>query len=79
MAKVEARKVKISKEEEKLAIEEIILFFEKEREEEIGNIESMMLLEFFMEKIGPSIYNQAIADAQKYMSNKVEDLYGLMF
>ncbi|MEL7658650.1 MAG: DUF2164 domain-containing protein [Bacillota bacterium] len=79
MSKTETRKIKISKEEEKLAIEEIIQFFEKERDEEIGNIESMMLLEFFMEKIGPSIYNQAIADAQKYMSNKVEDLYGLMF
>lgn len=79
MAKTEVRKVKISKEEEKLAIEEIIQFFEKERDEEIGNLESMMLFEFFMEKIGPSIYNQAIADAQKYMSNKVEDLYGLMF
>lgn len=77
--KAEARKIKISKEEEKVAIEEIIQFFENERDEKIGNMESMLLFEFFMEKIGPSVYNQAIADAHKYMNNKVEDLYGLMF
>ena len=79
MAKPEARKTKISKEEEKLAIKEIIQFFESERDEKIGNMESMMLFEFFMDKIAPSVYNQAIADAQKYMNNKVEDLYGLTF
>jgi uncharacterized protein (DUF2164 family) len=78
MGKNEMKRIKLSKEEEKLALEEIIHFFDKERDEEIGNLAAVMLLEFFVEKLGPSIYNQAIADAQKYMTSKAEDLYGFM-
>ena len=78
MVKMEEKRIKLSKEEEKNALEEIISCFDKERDEEIGNLGATFLLEFFLEKIGPSIYNQAISDAQKYMNSKVEDLYGIM-
>lgn len=78
MGKTEMKRIKLSKEEEKFALEEIVHFFDKERDEEIGNLAAAMLLEFFVEKIGPSVYNQAIADAQKYMTSKAEDLYSLM-
>ena len=78
MGKTEMKRIKLSKEEEKIALEEIIHFFDKERDEEIGNLAAAMLLEFFVEKIGPTVYNQAIADAQKYIASKAEDLYGLM-
>ncbi|MHB8127353.1 MAG: DUF2164 family protein [Desulfitobacteriaceae bacterium] len=32
-----------------------------------------------MDKISPYIYNQAVIDTQKYMSDRIDDLYELMF
>ncbi len=77
--KQEVRKIKLKIEEEKLAVLELIHYFEQEFDEEIGNLQGIMLLEFFLEKIGPAIYNQAVTDAQQYMNEKVEDLYGIMY
>lgn len=79
MSKLETRRIKIPKEQEKLAIEEIVLYFERERKEVVGNMDGLMIFAFIMEKISPYIYNQAITDTQKYMSDRIEDLYGLMF
>lgn len=79
MGKQETRKITIPKEQEMMSIEEIILYFERERKEVIGNMEGLMVFTFIMEKIGPYIYNQAVIDTQKYMSDKIEDLYELMF
>jgi len=39
----------------------------------------MRVLEFCVEEIGPSIYNQAIADAQVFLREKVSDLDGVLF
>lgn len=79
MNKQETRKITIPNEQEKMTIEEIVLYFERERKEVIRNMEGLMVFAFIMEKIGPYIYNQAVIDTQKYMSDKIEDLYGLMF
>ena len=38
-----------------------------------------MLLEFCVKEIGPSIYNQAIADAQTYFQDKAAELAGLRY
>lgn len=42
--------------------------------EEIGDLKAAMFLDFCLREIGPSIYNQAVADAQAYMQNQVIDL-----
>jgi len=78
MGRDNKRKIILTKEQEKIAVEEIISFFENERNEETGNLQAMIMLSFFMEKIAPLVYNQAVLDAQKYMSEKVQDLYELM-
>jgi uncharacterized protein (DUF2164 family) len=41
---------------------------------EIGDLKATLLLEYFVKEIGPSIYNQAILDAQAVMADKVNDL-----
>lgn len=71
-------KIELSAENKKTALIEIKQFFEQERDEILGDLASGLILDFILEKIGPRIYNQAIADTQKYMSEKVEDLYTLM-
>jgi uncharacterized protein (DUF2164 family) len=71
-------KIEFSKEVKKMAIQDIKQYFAHEREEEIGDLGSELILDFIISKIGPYIYNQAINDSQTYMSEKVEEFYALM-
>lgn len=43
-------------------------------EEPIGNIAAGALLGFFLEEIGPTIYNKAVADAQERLQQSVSEL-----
>jgi len=56
-------------------------YFEEERDETLGNLETEFLLDFFISKIGPYIYNQAISDTQAHLRDKLaaieEGLYEL--
>ena len=78
MNRKQISKINLQKEEEAKAIEDIVKYFADERKEHIGNLEAMLMLNFIIEKIGPAVYNRAILDVQKYMNEKIEDLYGLM-
>lgn len=71
-------RIKLDKEKSDKIIEDIINYFADERDEQIGSLQASMLLDFFIESIGTEVYNQGIADAQRYMNEKVDDLYGLM-
>ena len=46
-------------------------------DEDIGDLKAALLLEYCLKEIGPSIYNQAIADAQAYFTGRVADLEGV--
>jgi uncharacterized protein (DUF2164 family) len=69
--------IKLKKENEKYIIDEIRAYFLKEREEEISELSARLFLDFILKEIGYRIYNQAIEDATKYMSERVEDMMGL--
>ena len=56
------------------AIKSIERYFDVNMEERIGNIQAAALLAFFIEEIGPSIYNKAIADAQERMQMRAAEL-----
>jgi uncharacterized protein (DUF2164 family) len=56
------------------AVASIQRYFEENMPEPIGNLPAGMLLDFFMEEIGPVIYNRAIADAQARMAVRVSDM-----
>jgi uncharacterized protein (DUF2164 family) len=74
---INMKAISLSEELKKQAVEEIKEYFIERRDEEIGQLAAELLLDFMMEKVGGIIYNQAIRDAQAFMSEKVEDLYGL--
>jgi uncharacterized protein (DUF2164 family) len=46
-------------------------------DQDIGDLKAAMLLDFCLREIGASVYNQAIADAQKYFESRVVDLEGV--
>ena len=43
-------------------------------EERVGNIAASALLNFFIEEIGPALYNKGIADAQERLALRVQEL-----
>ena len=48
-------------------------------EQEVGDLQAGLLLEFVLKEIAPTVYNQAIADAQAYMRGRLDDLEGVCF
>jgi len=66
--------IELPKETRAEAIQSIERWFEVNREERIGNIQAGALLSFFLEEIGPSVYNKAIADAQERMQTRAMEL-----
>ncbi|OGS35932.1 MAG: hypothetical protein A2293_12920 [Elusimicrobia bacterium RIFOXYB2_FULL_49_7] len=68
--------ITFSKDKEKLLIQSIQRYAEEYLENEIGELKARLILDFIVKEIGPTIYNQAISDAQAVMQDKVSDLDG---
>jgi uncharacterized protein (DUF2164 family) len=58
----------------KEAIASIERYFRENMEEKIGNVAASGLLGFFLEEVGPSIYNKAVADVQERMQMRISEL-----
>ena len=56
------------------AVASIERWFKENTDEPIGNIQAAALLNFFIAEIAPSVYNQAIADAQQRLQMRVAEL-----
>jgi uncharacterized protein (DUF2164 family) len=61
------------------AIASIQQYFERNMLEPIGELPAGLLLDFFVQEIGPAIYNKAIADAQARFAVRVADLSGELY
>lgn len=61
----------------KRAIASIKQFSADHLDEEFGDLKAQLLLDFFLKELGPSVYNRAIADAQKYFQERTLDLEGV--
>jgi uncharacterized protein (DUF2164 family) len=66
--------IELTKEVRSDAIASIQKYFQQNFEEPIGNIAAGALLGFFLEEIGPTIYNQAVVDAQERLQQRVSEL-----
>jgi uncharacterized protein (DUF2164 family) len=66
--------IELPKETRAEAIASIERYFREHMDEPIGNIAAGGLLGFFLEEIGPSIYNQAVADVQERLLARVQEL-----
>lgn len=70
-------KIKIDKGKKEEMRKEIVNYFYKERDEDLGDLASQLILEFFLEELGPYIYNQGVEDAYVYTKDITEDILGL--
>jgi len=70
--------VELSKQQRATAVSSLQRYFE-ENLDPIGDLPAGLLLNFFLEEIGPVIYNQAISDAQTRLSQRVADLNGELY
>lgn len=43
-------------------------------DEEIGELKAGLLLDFILAELGPTVYNQAIADARAFFEERAADL-----
>ena len=66
--------IKLQQDTEKFLTDSIKRFFAEELDEDIGDLKALLVLDFCLKQIGPSIYNQAIADAQSFFQEKSLDL-----
>lgn len=66
--------IELSKEIRKAAVSSIERYFVANMDEKIGNVAADALLQFFIEEVGPSIYNKAVADVQTRMQSRVMEL-----
>ena len=71
--------IKVSDESKKRMIESIRQYVSKNMDEDIGDLQATLLLEYFLQEIAPSVYNGAIADAQAQMQERVTDLDGTCY
>ncbi len=50
-------------------------YFEAEQEHTLTNLNAELLLDFILNTVGPMIYNQALIDAHRLMTEKADDIY----
>ncbi len=55
-------------------INEIIGFFQDERDEEIGLVAAENILDFFLQTMGEEIYKKAVTDCKKLLKERIEDI-----
>jgi uncharacterized protein (DUF2164 family) len=61
------------------ALASIKRYVSEKLEIECGELQSRMLLDFFLEELAPTVYNEAIKDAQRYFLEHVSDLEATCF
>lgn len=71
--------IELSKEVRAEAVASVQRYFEENLPAPIGELAAGLLLNYFLEEIGPVIYNKAIADAQVRMAQRAADLSGELY
>lgn len=66
--------IELSRDERTQAIASIERYFSEELEQRIGNIGAGALLNFFLEEIGPLVYNQTVAQVQERLQQRLQEL-----
>ena len=77
MARFEKDRIRLNAEQKKAMAAAIKEFFQNEREEEIGDLAAMLVLDFVTKELAPAFYNQGVTDASRYIAERVEDMASL--
>ena len=71
--------LELSRQQRAAAIASLQRYFEENLPEPIGDLPAGLLLNFFLEEIGPVVYNKAVTDAQTRLLQRVTDLSGELY
>ncbi|MCK5787205.1 MAG: DUF2164 domain-containing protein [Candidatus Sabulitectum sp.] len=71
--------VEISLEEREALIRDITVFFDEQFEQEVSSFRAEMMLDYFLEKLSPVVYNSAIVDARAFLAERLEDMEATLF
>lgn len=74
MSKIKRIWERLSDEERNSAKQQLILFFENERDEKIGIIAAEEIINFFLQSVGPVLYNRGVLDAKKAVEGRLREL-----
>ena len=66
--------IELAKEYRQQAIESIMRYFAENMDERMGNVSAGALLGYFLDEIGPLVYNRAVADVQERLQQRVAEL-----
>lgn len=61
--------VTLTEEQTRQLKSEIAAFFLEERDEEIGLIQQQEILDFFLRRLAPVVYNRALYDAEEWFKH----------
>jgi len=69
--------IKVTKDQRDEMVSAIKNYFSKEREEEIGDLQAGLILDFILKELAPEFYNQGVLDSYTYMKDTIEDLLSI--
>ncbi len=59
--------------------ESIKRYFRENLDQDIGELKAMLMLDFILKEVGPTIYNKAVLDSQAFVQDKLSDLDAACF
>jgi uncharacterized protein (DUF2164 family) len=71
--------ITISPEARTRAVASIRRYFAEELDLDIGDLKAGLLFDYFVAEHGPTIYNQAIADARAFFEDRTADLAAICY
>jgi uncharacterized protein (DUF2164 family) len=71
--------IKIPPDTQKKLLHSIQRFMAEQYDLSLGEVNAAIFLEFCLKEIGPSVYNQAVADAQGVVQERVTELENICF
>ena len=74
---INKNKIKLTKEKKEDMISKIKSYFLEEREENLGDLASSLILNFIIEELAEEFYNQGVYDSYEYMNDRIEDLLSI--
>ena len=70
--------LELTKDQRQAALASLQQYFDRNLDP-LGDLAANLLLDFFLQDIGPALYNQAIHDAQTRLTQRIAELDGELY
>jgi len=73
------KQIALPEDARKQAIAALQEYFRDNLDDEIGDLKAGLLLDFILSELGPSVYNQGLADARAFFEERSNDLAAVLY